>query len=38
MQNYQEPIIKIIMLQPADICTLSQEEEDPWGDPNWKND
>ena len=35
MYNYQEPIVKIILLQVMDVCTASQEVEDPWNDPNW---
>ena len=35
--NYQEPIVKIILLQVMDVCTTSQEAEDPWNDPN-RND
>ena len=33
--NYQEPIVKIILLQVMDVCTTSQEAEDPWADSNW---
>lgn len=35
--NYQEPIVKIILLQVMDVCTTSQEAEDPWDDPNWND-
>ena len=34
--NYQEPIVKIIVMQVTDVCTLSKEADDPWDDPNWK--
>jgi hypothetical protein len=37
MYNYQEPIVKIILLQVTDVCTASQEAEDPWADSNWNN-
>lgn len=36
--NYQEPIIKIIMVQVEDVCTLSKEANDPWDNPNWQGD
>ena len=35
--NYQEPIVEIILLQVVDVCTTSQEAEDPWNDPNWND-
>ena len=37
MNNYQEPIVKIILLQVEDVCTVSQEFDDPWNDPDWNN-
>ena len=37
MYSYQEPVLKIILLQHTDICTASKEEDDPWDDPNWDN-
>ena len=35
--NYQEPIIEIIIYQVVDVCTASQEMEDPWNDSNWND-
>ena len=37
MYKYQEPIIKIIFFECSDVCTFSQDAEDPWGDSNWNN-
>ena len=37
IDNEIEPIVKIILLQVMDVCTTSQEAEDPWNDSNWND-